>query len=546
MKKLLTLIMVLCLVIGGASCKDKGKTSGGASTWEEAKQNATRLTIYMDESNVYGPYVNGGDEAYVKDAIEKKFWEDTGNAIDLNITVYPHDNFFSSFSGVMTTSRWDAVVSYLGQAGLEETVLNQDVALDIADYLADAPNLTKAVDRNAFYATTTFEGNVIGIPSVNNTRSRGILIRKDYMHAVGYTDDESESGYKVVKSIKDFDDMIRAMKEHYSSIENFTPIVGNSYDMEFTLLAGACGTAGYQYRAVVKNADGSVKEVVPGWLSEGYGEMLEYMYKWQRDGLWESDHLTISDETRINKLAGGKAAVYCVDPTITNLISVARRVKNVKGNENVEFTVMGPLDAVDENGNDKPNTGKFVENSRTTDCLVINSLTSRAKAQLVIKYLDWMYSSVDNYELCAHGIKGEHWIDAGAGYYSYPEEVKDVFFLRAPYSGKFMLLHNDEFSYRLYNDYTEEEIKWINFVKNAPSMKSETDGMLFYNLPASVNANFTTAEADMYEDCVVRAWNGLSDPKDIYGGAVEKYRNQAGDYIEWLTNQYKLYLSVRG
>lgn len=544
MKKVLGLLLAVLMVfaVGACSVDDGGNGGGGGGDkvpWETAKRSASKVTIYVDESNNYGAYIKGSDEEYVKDCIEKKFYEDTGNAINIELMYETHDSFSTRFGGVMTTGQWDAAVSYLGQAGLEETVLTQDVNMDIADILADhGEHILQAVDREAMYATTTLTGEVIGIPSVNKTKMKNILVRKDYMTRAGYTESKAEadaSGGTLTycRTIDDFTNMLRAMKANIPGCD--MPLIGNPYDLEFAILAGACGTAGYQYKAVHYNTDGSVKEVVPGWLSEGYDKMLGYEYAWRTEGLWEADNTVKTDERRITDFSQGKAGVYCADPNILNLINVARQVKSVA--TDATFTVLGPLDG------EKEGSGRFVEVSRTTDCMIINKRSQNAA--LLIKYLDWMYSDVENYELCRYGVKGTHWIDVRDGFYAYPEGKEDRYFVSPPYSGAFALLHNDELSYRLYDSYSEQELSWIQKTESAATLKNETDAMLFYNMPTSAGVNFTTAEGEMYLKAAVPTWNGSGDPATTYPAQATAYRNQASDYITWLTNQYKMYKQVR-
>ncbi|MCI8412703.1 MAG: hypothetical protein HFE47_01215 [Clostridia bacterium] len=550
MKKVLGLVLAVFMAFAVTACgnSDNGNNPSGNGEkvpWETAKRNAAKVTIYVDESNIYGAYVKGSDEAYVKDCIEKKFYEDTGEAINMEIMYETHDSFNTRFGGVMTTGQWDAAVSYLGQAGLEETVLTQDVSMNLADVIADnGENLLKAVDKEAMYAVTTLTGEVIGIPSVNKTKMKNILVRKDFMTQAGYTESKAEadaSGGTLTycRTINDFTNMLRAMKTKIPGCN--MPLIGNPYDLEFAILTGACGTAGYQYKAVHYNADGSVKEVVPGWLSEGYDKMLAYEYMWQHEGLWEADNTVKTDEKRISDFSNGKAGVYCADPNILNLISVARQVKTVA--KDATFTVLGPLDAVDERGNAVENSGRFAEVSRTTDCLIVNKRSKNAS--LLVKYLNWMYSDTENYELCRYGVKGTHWVDVREGFYAYPEGKEDRYFVSPPYSGVFALLHNDEFAYRLYDSYSEEELGWIEKTESAATMKNATDAMLFYNMPAAAAVNFTTAEANMYQQAATPAWNGSGDPATTYPAQDKAYREQAKDYIEWLTDQYKRYLQIR-
>ncbi len=550
MKKIIPILLSVVSALSFAGCgkeKTPANTSSGGittnATWEEVKGSATPITIYVDESNVYGSYIAGGEESYVKEQIEKKFYEDTGNAINLKIMYETHETFTSSFGGVMSTGQWDAAVSYLGQAGLEETVLNQDVVMNVKDLMMSyGSNIKKAVDKQAMYATTMLTGEVIGIPSVMKTSTKGVLVREDMMNEVGYTSKKGGE-LKYCQTINDFNDMLAKMKAQYdpNGTGTFTPIIGNSYDVEFMLLAGVCDTAGYQYRSVNYNTDGSVKEVVPGWISEGYDKMLSIMYTWQKSKLWEADHATIPDQTRITNFVNGKAAIYCADPTISNLISVARQVK--ASDPDAELAILNPIDAVDESGAAVEGSGAYVASSRTTDCMVINKKST--KAELLIKYLDWMYSDKANYELCAYGVEGEHWVATRDGFYKYPDAMADRYFKNPPYSGVFALLHNDEFAYRMYDAYTEQELAWIEQIENAKCITNPTDGMLLYDMPQTVSANFTLAEGEIYTNCATKAWSGTTDPAVSYAGAVAKYRTQAGDYITWLTQQYKLYIEMR-
>lgn len=546
MKKLLCAALAACMLLGLCACRDSGTpTPKPSGSWEEAKKNAAEITVYVDASNIYGSYIKGSDEAYVKDAIEKKFYEDTGNAVNFQVNYESHATFNTKFGGVMTTGKWDMAVSYLGQAGLDEIVLKQDVSMDLADLLDNYEHIGEAIAPEVMNATTTLTGEVVGIPSSVKSKTKGILIRKDYMTKAGYTEDKAEAAasggkLKFCQTIDDFTDMMRKMKAEIPACT--MPLIGNSYDIEFAITAGACGTPGYQYKSVIYNDDGSIDKVVPGWLSEGYDKVLGYEYLWQKEGLWEADNQVKTKEQRITDYSNGKGAIYCVDTNILELIDVARQVKAV--DKNAEFTILGPLDAVDAQGKAIENSGAFVEVSKATDCMIINKRSD--KAELILAYFDWLYSDVKNYELCSYGIEGEHWVDAGEGYYAFPAGKEDRYLTNPPYSGVFKFLHNDDFAYRLFNNYTEEERGWIEKVESAKTIANPTDCMLFYNMTAAVANGYQTAENNFYLNCPTKAWNASADPAVTYPEYSAMYFTQAAEYIEWLTQQYKLYIAQRG
>ena len=118
--------------------------------------------------------------------------------------------------------------------------------------------------------------------------------------------------------------------------------------------------------------------------------------------------------------------------------------------------------------------------------------------------------------------------------------------INPPYSGVFRFLYNDDISYRLYNNYTEEELGWIEKVENAKTINNPTDCMLFYNMSAAVANEYQTAENNFYMACPTKAWNASADPAVTYPEWSATYRKQAPSYIEWLTQQYKLYIAQRG
>ena len=314
MKKLLCAALAACMLLGLCACRDSGTpTPKPSGSWEEAKKNAAEITVYVDASNIYGSYIKGSDEAYVKDAIEKKFYEDTGNAVNFQVNYESHATFSTKFGGVMTTGKWDMAVSYLGQAGLDEIVLKQDVSMDLADLLDNYEHIGEAIAPEVMNATTTLTGEVVGIPSSVKSKTKGILIRKDYMTKAGYTEDKAEAAasggkLKFCQTIDDFTDMMRKMKAEIPACT--MPLIGNSYDIEFAITAGACGTPGYQYKSVIYNDDGSIDKVVPGWLSEGYDKVLGYEYLWQKEGLWEADTQVKTKEQRITDYSNGKGAIY--------------------------------------------------------------------------------------------------------------------------------------------------------------------------------------------------------------------------------------------
>ena len=175
------------LVLSVAACgngKVSSTGSGNGGTTEP-----TRLTIFMASDRL-----KGSNESKVISAVEDKFLADTGKAIDLNILIYNKSDFANAVTSSAASSSWDAAVSYLGIAGVDDNLIRRGAAADLADYLdsGDYENIVDNVGDN-INSLTTVTGAVYGVTSVNETNDYGILVRKDWMKQVGYTDSAAEA-----------------------------------------------------------------------------------------------------------------------------------------------------------------------------------------------------------------------------------------------------------------------------------------------------------------------------------------------------------------
>lgn len=545
MKKLLKSITAAFLAATTLLCVSSCKKNPADSSADDKPTTTIKVMISSDEISA------ASEDSAVKAAIEKKFYEDTGEKINLQVTVYTNKDFTTAMSTQMTTKNWDAAVDYIGQAGIETLMFEQNVCLDLADMIdEDYPELKTFFGEEAFGAVTDTLGIVYGIPSLSETKNTGLMIRKDYMEAVGYTTEEGHNDdlgavneaagtrKKTLVTIADLQDMMQRMVA-----QNIckSPLIGMPWDVESMITVGPFGESNYANYARIDNEDGSLKEIVPGNLTEAYKESLHYEYYWENTGLWEADSYTKPKTNRLNDYVNGNGALYVVDPKVTNLIKVSRQVK--AHNPSATFTFLNPLKGVDSSGNATEKSG-FHEKQTATDCLAINKSTPNA--DMVLKYISWLTSSRENYELAKYGVKNTHWIDAGEGFYTYPADKAEKYVLDPPYSGIYSLIDLDAKWGRIYGDYTDEEKGWIDLCKNAPRYKSATANMLFLGLDDDTALNRDSAGNSFFNDVTYAAWTGAADSYKTFSSAERIYRNTAATYINFLTDRYKIYAQLRG
>ncbi len=520
-KKILTLALCALLslsALAGCASNDNDKPNPSGET--------QRLTVYMSG------YIACSDDDAVKEAIEAKFAKDTGINLKLNFKIFSKGNFNTKFGNVVSRDTWDAAMSYLGHAGIQSLAIDTDASIDVKDLLTlKGKNIKKVVDNDALKATSYADGQIMAIPSVNNGKTHGVLIRKDWMDKVGYTIDKTDTSKKLLRTLDDFTDMLQKFDTEIEGCE--IPLRGKPYDVEDYITLGASGAVGYSTSTVTYNADGTVKEVAPGAIDPNYKNALTYMQKWAGNGLWERDNQAVPQSTREAAWITGTCGVYCSDPEITDLIRLARLCK--AEDPSAEFCIMPPLEGTNVNGE---TVSGYKESSSHTYGLVINKKSKNV--DLVVKYLDWMYSDKENYELCKYGVKGTHWEEAGDGLYTYPADKFDEYMAKPPYSGCYVMLQNDLVSDRILNAYTEEELGWINYIKSAPSYKSPVLDILFPGAPSRERGAFQDAENTFFEQVILTSWGGSAMGPALFDAQAKAYRTKAEEYIAWLTREYKL------
>lgn len=540
MRKFLTIVLAVMLAVLAVSCGGGSESSGG-------KDDTTHtVTIIVSSGEISAK----NDDAYVKQVIEEKFYQDRGIKINLDVQVYSESDFNDVMSNRMASNKWDAAVSYIGQAGIDEIVISQNVCMELGGMLPAYENLYKLV-KDELTATTTIDGSIWGIPSLEITNQYGVLIRTDYMTQVGYTVEEGHNDdlgaidskpngkLKTLKTIADFEDMMYRMKAQISTLS--APLSGYPWDLESTLTVGPFSDSGYIFKVVESyDENGSALSVVPGQIAESYYQTISTEYKWSRDGLWEEECYTGQRDKKLQAFVNGKTAIYCVDPEITSLISVARKCK--AANPDATFTILEPLYGVDENGNATDKRGYMAKQSANS-CLVINKRSSQS--EVLLEYLDWLAEDSANYDLATYGVENEHWISAGDGKYIYPETKKERYETNPPYSGMYGLLKWQRYSYRIYDNYSEEEYGWINTVRNAPTFRNVCENMLFTGEETNMALNHQTAENEFFQNCLIKAWNGVVDPAITFNEQCANYRSTASEYLTWLTNRYNVYTLAR-
>lgn len=391
-KRILALLLAAAMTFSMVACGEE--TPSGPSTPSGTKRpEGAIITIYTGGSSEF-IWTKGSKEDEIVEYIEQKYFDDTGVSLDFKVSFIGQDMKSKLTSAAAGGDPVDIAVSHSrGGDGIDDWLLRNgyyDISNDLSQY---APFVEDAFSKpldgavsSALDAVTTSNDKIIGIPSVISPYKFGILVRKDRMEAVGYTDDAEKAGmlctatgknYILVDNLEDFTDMCLAINAIYNT--KYT-VSGAIWDIEKVLGLGAFGTAGQYTNAV----DEEMKVIRPGSSFDYYLDVIKLEYDWAKSGVISTDADTILKDEAEQAFYAGTSSVFVLDPTVTHLIQVARNCKAV--NPEAEFTVLGALrekrdpsackyfqknadgtDKTDESGNKIPMKG-FMRNTQAVFC----------------------------------------------------------------------------------------------------------------------------------------------------------------------------------
>ena len=565
MNKKLTYVIaagVLALGVGFGGCarkSDDGNNPNGGN-----RPLGKTISIYTGGSSEF-TWAAGSDEERVLDYVEQKYYDDTGISLDFQVS-HLGENMRSKLGTALSSGTVDVIISHTrGGVGVDDYLIDNDAYYNIASRLRrNAKNLLKYIDGDPLMSLTTSDNQVVGIPSVISPYKFGILVRKDRMEKVGYTDDEAKTSkicpatgnnYILVDNLEDFESMCLAMNK-LEGVGAYT-VSGAAWDVEKAITLGAFANAGYFTNAIVKGADigltgeDAEKEMVAAGVStKEYEQTLQLEYNWVRKGILNPKMNGVLLEEAENEFLSGKTSVFVEDPTIQHLIQVARKTK--AEDDSAEFTVLPALRAYRDESKCPQETRKNKDGEeitrakkgfmRNTSAVFAACFSKNSKnVDDVLKFMNWVFESKDNYELCRYGIKGEHWVDNGDGTYSYPEG-KEGYITNPPYSGILTLVENQNISNLTYKGYSETELHWINDIAGDEDNYIQNDAIDYlFVLKDSAKSQATAATNIMYAP-VNAAWNGKDDgnPKDFYQTKRAEYVAATGDIRKQMTEQYLL------
>lgn len=499
-KVLISALLLPLLTIAACGSSDPGSGGGGGGDSEDA----TEIVIYAGGSAEYS-WDKGDKEEEVLKAVEDAYFEDTGIKLKFKPQFFKQ-NMKNTITTNVTKGEIDVVISHTGGGdGIDDWIMQnglyRDLYYDYEDYEHLNAHMNwededKTLQLNAKARLLTSDDEIIGIPSVINPYKYGMLVRKDWMNACGYTDveDPSHPDWEVVDNYVTFEAMCLAMKERYNL--PYT-ISGAIYEIEKTGILGAFDVPAGYYTKSIQQVNGQNIMDIGGLVDPNYSHVLDVESRWINTGILPKspDDIHI-DECEADFIAE-KTGVFLENPTIEHLIEVSRLCK--EQNPEAEFTVLQAMTK------DSESTSKgFMRNSVGTFAAIITK--NSPDYRKILQFINWAYSSQENYDLCRYGVKDVHYFLDENGDYYYPEGYSIE---NKPYSGILTLVENQLISNRKYAHYSADEKLWIANANKRENylINDSVDYLLYLKNKEELNKHFgNRKEMSTFTSNV---WSGL-------------------------------------
>ena len=317
-------------------------------------EDGTELTMLTAAVNLMGDLANLGINNYNDFEYMQKLEELTGVHVETNEV-----NFFTAseqYNVIIASGDYPDLIKNLGtyySTGLSGA-LEDDIILDLTDDLSDyAPNydhLIHSNDKETPYFLT--DGMVLQFMGTYDTfiNNQGLVLRKDWLE---------ECGLDVPETYDELHDVLNAFKDKYNcstaiymnkncTITNLT----EGYNVATYNVSGSGGNGGNAAGLPYFVEDGVVK---CSFLEDGYRDYLTMIRDWYKEGLMDSDFVSIEYDPFSSYLSGqitsDQMGVWCtsgegIDNYTVPVVCMASPVQNKGDMQHLTEMTLAPADDI--------------------------------------------------------------------------------------------------------------------------------------------------------------------------------------------------------
>ncbi len=410
-KKLLALLLTLCMAAGVVACgaKEQSETTPAQTETAETEQEVAKEEPKGEPKELllimYGEMTERREKFFGNEFHDKVLEE-------LNLDVTVEFLPWGALTGDVT-NRLIAGEKFMFMYGLSGNDLAQRGLVseiseeDIATYL---PNHTKMRGDNG-YEFAKYDGKIYAVPMGNkpySANNKGVSVRNDILNEVGWDYSDITSFEKLEEAAADVleanPDIRILVKPGHLALGLDSAL---SDDVTYTDINNIVMT-------YLTDDDDKVYSYLE---SDEFKDWVKIAEDWRAKGFILDDH--ISDPSAgPNDWSQGNCLIY--SGVVGNMVEPGVK-KSMGEGADIEVCVLGDLEKYP----------RFI--AQDYDWAMGVSAAAQEDVPDYLKLIDWIYASQENYEFCIYGVEGTDWERAEDGSINalISEKMFDDWFLQA-------------------------------------------------------------------------------------------------------------------
>lgn len=505
-KKLLGILLavsVMAISLAGCGSNDNTANTGGDTTGAasgDATGGATGDTDVKTEAGEITILYPGEETTRFKEFLENEFAEKVYDEIGLKVNMIwlPWDQYWNQKEIMLAANQvidlyWDGLTNL-------SSIVNKHQAKPINDLLETyCPDMLEVLPMDHIKGAT-INGEIYGIPSAygpTSCISQMVCIREDLVQEVGMTD---------ITTPEDLKELAKRVKEAHPELKGpadiiFKPLTRYYQEEQLTWVSGN--------EIAVLGED--TRKIYSYYETEAFQQVAKFNESMYAEGLYADELTTIYNEKDARMQTG---LYYWVEGSIGKDQEIIGTVRSNAPDAELKTYMLAP------------EKDKYIT---TAGGEVLCVPYSAANAEGAMMFLNWLYSSPENYIFCVYGVEGKDYqmVDGRV-----ERLTSEDFF----YEWMFRNKNYQLFSPELPQDYIDNYKAWDDGAKVSSAM-----GFIFNNENV---AEIETAINELITSDFASIRTGFVSFDENYEAAVQKLKAAGIDeYIAEVQRQYDEYVA---
>lgn len=501
-KRIFALLLALVMVLSMAACGSAEDEKVAASDGQSVAEGNNEGSEVKDAGKITMLYP--GEETprfkeFLENEFAEKLYNDTG--LTLEIIWLPWDQYWTQ-KEIMLSAQEEIDLYWDGLADLS-TFVNKHQAQPLDELIETYCQDMLEVLPESWLAGGKVNGEIYGIPSAygpSSAQFQMVCVRQDLLEAVGMTE---------ITSADDLVEYATKVKEQYPEMNGpadiiFKPLTRAFQDEQLTWVSG-------NEFAVLGEESGKIYSY---YETETFQKVAQFNEEMYNQGLY-SDLLTTNYNERDSRMQTG--LYIWVEGSLGKDNEIISTVQANAPEAELATYLLAPEE-------DKYITGAGGE--------VLCVPYSAANPEGAMKFLNWLYSSQENYLFALYGVEG---VDYNMVDGRIERICTEDFF----YEWMFRNQNYTVFTAGVSDEYIEAYTSWDADAKTSSAMGFAFNNENVVEIETAIN------EVIQNEMSVIR--NGFVSFEDNYATAVQHLKEAGIDeYIAEIQRQYDEFLAQQG